>query len=131
MKDKRPSYPLAPSQAFLSLLNYMSNKTTARDFFLHLLSTVLLYMGVISLIIVLFEIINHFVPDVLAREYYNDPADRMRFPTAMLIISFPVYAWTIYYIKKLINSVEEDTWDAIGQKLSHYGKWEFEDYKEE
>ena len=34
-------------------------------------------------------------------------------------------------IKKLIDSIEEDTWGAIGQRLSRYGKWEFEDYKEE
>jgi hypothetical protein len=81
----------------------MTNKSTARDFFLHLLSTVLLYMGVISLIIVLFEIVNHYVPDVLARQYYNDPADEMRFSVAMLMISFPVFAWSIYYIKKLIQ----------------------------
>ena len=34
-------------------------------------------------------------------------------------------------IKELIDNVEEDTWDAIGQKLSRYGQWEFENYKED
>ena len=78
-------------------------QNTARDFFLHLLSTVLLYMGVISLTILIFNIVNHYVPDVLQNEYYQTPADMMRFPVAMLIIVFPVFAWSLWYIRKLIT----------------------------
>ncbi|MFA4831613.1 MAG: DUF5671 domain-containing protein, partial [Patescibacteria group bacterium] len=82
-------------------------RSTARDFFLHLLSTILLYMGMVSLTIVLFQIINHFVPDYLVVDYWQSPMDRIRVPMSILIISFPVFVWTVWYIKKLIEREPE------------------------
>ncbi len=82
-----------------------TTKTTPRDFFLHLLSTVTLYLSVIAILIIAFQTTNHFLPDILRAGYYQDENIRelMRTGLAMLFIAFPVYGWTVWYIRKLTN----------------------------
>lgn len=78
------------------------HKSTARDFFLHLLSIVTLYMSATAFITLLFQYVNHFFPDALLPEYYyydisNGP---LRFAVATLVVVFPVYIWSAWYLQK-------------------------------
>jgi hypothetical protein len=72
-------------------------------------------------------------PKYLINEYENkkEEIEDVFFGKDYLIVFEYNFEKILNHIKKLINSVEDDTWDAIGQKLSRYGRWEFEDYKEE
>lgn len=81
-------------------------QNSARDFFLHALSITTLYMSTISLLVIVFQIIQHFVPDVLDVSMYWS-ADAVRTPVAILFISFPVYAWSIWYLAKLMKREPE------------------------
>ncbi|HRH23625.1 MAG TPA: DUF5671 domain-containing protein [Candidatus Magasanikbacteria bacterium] len=78
------------------------HKSTARDFFLHLLSIVTLYMSATAFITLLFQYVNRFFPDALLPEYYyydmsNGP---LRFAIATLVVVFPVYIWSAWYLQK-------------------------------
>jgi len=65
-------------------------KTTAKDFFLYLAAVITLYASVISLISLLFTVINTAFPDKLA--YYTDPYSYgLRIAVATLIVIFPLY----------------------------------------
>ena len=71
-----------------------------RDVFLHLLAIVMLYWSAVSFITLLWQTINHFMPDVL--NYY--PAgitEPLRFAVASLIIVFPVFILTSWYLNKI------------------------------
>lgn len=77
----------------------------ARDFFLHLLSTVVLYISLVSVLMIIFQIINVYIIDPTLEEYlyqirYDDTA---RMGIAMLGVAFPIYAWSLWYIRKLIG----------------------------
>lgn len=83
-------------------------QNSARDFFLHALSITTLYMSTISLLIVVFAIIQRFIPDILDTSgYYYNPADAVRTPVAILFIAFPVYAWSVWYLAKLMKQEPE------------------------
>lgn len=75
-------------------------KTSARDFFLHLGVTVTLYVSVVSLLTLLFQIVNLSFPDILQNQYYYvDPySTGLRWAIASLFIVFPLYlilSWII------------------------------------
>lgn len=74
----------------------MTNKTTPKDFFMHLAATVALYVVAIALINLTFSTINYAFPDALAG-YFN--GNSIKWPIAMLIILAP----TLYIIEWLIN----------------------------
>ena len=77
-----------------------SKRNVPRDVFLHLLAIVTLYWSAVSFITLLWQTINHFLPDVL--NYY--PAsiiEPMRFAVASLIIVFPVFLITSWYLNKI------------------------------
>ena len=61
----------------------------------------------------------------------GDEADDVIFGRGYIIVFEYNFEKILDRIKKLIDSVEEDNWDVIGQKLSRYGYWEFEDYRED
>lgn len=86
----------------------MTNQTAARDFFLHLFSTILLYMGVVSLLTLLFAIINKYVPDPVATLNYYSYSDTIReqarFAIAMLVVVAPVYYWSMRFITKAVQA---------------------------
>ena len=74
------------------IMRLMNTKTTARDFFLQLGVTVTLYVSAISLLTLLFQIINLAFPDALEGRYYVDPySTGMRWAIASLVIIFPLY----------------------------------------
>ncbi len=78
------------------------HKSAARDTFLHLLSIVTLYMSATAFITLLFQYVNRFFPDALLPDYYyydmsNGP---LRFAIATLVVVFPVYIWSAWYLQK-------------------------------
>ncbi|MCR4331022.1 MAG: DUF5671 domain-containing protein [Patescibacteria group bacterium] len=64
-------------------------RTTPKDFFLHLGAIVALYISIISVLTLLFEIINQLYPQPFA---YTDPyASGVSLAMSMLIVAFPLY----------------------------------------
>lgn len=72
--------------------------TTARDFFSHLLSISMLYVGVISFLALLFQYINVGFPDEL--DYYIGSLDIIRNSMASLMVVWPVYILISWFIRK-------------------------------
>lgn len=78
-----------------------SHKSTAKDFFLHLLSMVTLYMSATAFITLMFQYVNFFFPDILLPEYaYDSMNGPLRFAIATLVVVFPVYIWSAWYLQK-------------------------------
>lgn len=77
-------------------------KTTPKDFFLHLLSIISLYIAAVSFGILLFQYIDRFFPDPLVDAYYvlQGSASAMRWALASLVIVFPVYVWVSWYLAR-------------------------------
>jgi len=71
-----------------------------RDVFLHLLAIVTLYWSAVSFITLLWQTINHFLPDVL-NYYPGQITEPLRFAVASLIIVFPVFLITSWYLNKI------------------------------
>ncbi|MDO8571067.1 MAG: DUF5671 domain-containing protein [bacterium] len=80
-------------------------RTSPRDFFLHLLAMITLYMSAISFLALVFQIINTMVPDLAEfGQYYNHSSSRfgtMRFAIASLLVVFPTYIGVSWYLEKL------------------------------
>ncbi|OHA27165.1 MAG: hypothetical protein A3C06_03765 [Candidatus Taylorbacteria bacterium RIFCSPHIGHO2_02_FULL_46_13] len=65
-------------------------KVTPKDFFMQLGAVVGLYVSAVSLLQLLFQVINYAFPDAL--DYYVDPYSAgVRWSIAMLLIMFPAY----------------------------------------
>ncbi len=74
-----------------------------RDVFLHLLAIIALYWSAVSFITLLWQTINYFFPNVL--NYYPiGIIERMRFAVASLIIVFPVFILTSWYLNKIYRA---------------------------
>jgi len=74
-------------------------KTTPKDFFVFIGAMAALYASAVSLINLLFEIINASFPDALSFSYDNFSSG-MRWSIASLIIVFPVYIFLSRFINK-------------------------------
>jgi len=77
-------------------------KTSARDFFLHLLTIITLYASAVSFITLLFQYVNYFFPDPLIEGRYSKESivSIMRWTIATLIIVFPTYVGTSWLLNK-------------------------------
>ena len=73
-------------------------RTYPRDVFLHLLSTITLYWSVVSALNLLFTYVDIWVKDPLER--FPQTAAAVNWPLATLIILFPVYLWTVWFINR-------------------------------
>jgi len=75
--------------------NQTPQKTSPRDFFLHILHIISLYASVITLLIIAFQLTNIWIPDALESNGYYDPRQGairlMRHAIAWLIVVFPVF----------------------------------------
>jgi type III secretory pathway component EscS len=73
-----------------------------RDLFLHLLAMVALYWSAISFVTLLWQFVNYFFPDPL-RRYYNEIlfSGPIRFAISSLIIVFPIFIFTSWYLNKI------------------------------
>jgi hypothetical protein len=70
-------------------------KTTPKDFFLHLASTVVLYVSAISLLQLVFTSINYALPDKLGNYFY---ASSIVWPISVLIVLTPLLYVLEYFI---------------------------------
>lgn len=84
----------------------MNNKTTAKDFFLHVAVIALLYAGAIALINLLFRIINVAFPQVMNYGYYNSSSS-IALPVATLIVVFPLFLFISNLLRKDYESEPE------------------------
>ncbi|MBI5079600.1 hypothetical protein HZB06_02990 [Candidatus Wolfebacteria bacterium] len=78
-------------------------KTEPKDIFLHLLEIIALYTSVTAFLVMIFQYINILIPDSLTDGYYQlqDYFSGIRWSISSLIIIFPVYIWTGYYLNKI------------------------------
>lgn len=84
-------------------------KTSPKDFFIHLLSILSLYFSAISFLVLIFQYINILIPDVLTDNYYSESGylSNLRWSLASLIIVFPVYLITNWFLNKSYNQLPE------------------------
>lgn len=87
----------------------MNNKTSPKDFFLHLGATVALYVVVGALINLVFSVINYYLPDVLAGYFY---ANSVAWPISMLVVLVPILYVLEWFINRDITRMPEkaDLW---------------------
>lgn len=72
-----------------------------KDFFLHLLSMIALYVSAISFTTVVYQLINLWIPDPLEQYFYADGARAtIRNSLSFLIVMFPVYVATAWVLQK-------------------------------
>lgn len=73
-----------------------------RDVFLYLLSVITLIAVAVSTGVVLFQIINVYVPDIVSDPYFSRSTyyDEMRASLAVLIVVFPVFFWVSRFLRK-------------------------------
>ncbi|MEK7142237.1 MAG: DUF5671 domain-containing protein, partial [Patescibacteria group bacterium] len=86
-------------------------KTTPRDFFVFIGSMVALYASAVSLLNLLFEIINALFPDALSYSY-DSFSSGMRWSIATLVIVFPLYIFLSWFINKDLtaNPLKRNIW---------------------
>ncbi len=77
-------------------------KTEPKDVFLHLLAIITLYASAVSFGSLLFDYINLAFPDALRGDYYvyAAAANSIRWSISMLVIVFPVYVFTTWFLHK-------------------------------
>ena len=78
----------------------MEIKTSPKDFFLHLLAIVTLYISAVSFGALIFQFINKFFPDPLVDFYGASFAGPIRWAIASLVIVFPAYVWISWFLAK-------------------------------
>lgn len=68
-------------------------KTSPKDFFLHLLNIIMLYISAYSFGQLLFFLINYYFPDVLnyGYDYFWGGFEQVRWSVSALIVAFPAY----------------------------------------
>jgi len=84
-------------------------KAGPKDVFLHILSVVALYVAVGSFVALVFQYINLWIPDPLEAGYIYILSiyDSIRWSIAILIIVFPVYVWSIWFLNRGYASFPE------------------------
>ncbi|MFA4937030.1 MAG: DUF5671 domain-containing protein [Patescibacteria group bacterium] len=83
--------------------NQIKLKTSPKDFFLHLLAILALYFSAISFLVLLFQYINILIPDILDSGSYDIRASyfgKIRWSMSSLIVVFPVYLITTWFLNK-------------------------------
>lgn len=87
----------------------MEQKTGPRDVFLQFLSVISLYVAAGSFITLIFQYINYLIPDPLQAGfgYISSIFDSIRWSISILIVIFPVYCWTLWFMNKGYKEVPE------------------------
>ncbi len=92
----------------------------AREAFFHLLAFVTLYASVVSVLVLVFEYLNRVFPDAaFDSTYYNDNSSMIRWFLAMLIVSFPLFAWMSRVITVDIAKNPERAWSPVRRWLTY------------
>lgn len=83
-------------------------KASPKDVFLHLFAIATFYASVVNFLVLVFQYIERLYPDVLNNPgYYSGIDSTIRFALASLIIIFPVYIWTSWYLNKIYKKQPE------------------------
>ncbi len=87
-------------------------KTSPKDFFMHLLGMVALYASAISFLMIVFSIINFYIPDPLDQSnYYHNPntslREQVRGSLSALIVFFPVFLLITRFLNKAYEAMPE------------------------
>ncbi len=87
----------------------MEQKTGPKDIFLHLLSIITLYVAVGSFISLIFQYVNVLLPDPLESNYYyiSGVYSSIRWAISILIVVFPVYTWSVWFLNRGYAKVPE------------------------
>ena len=88
----------------------MEPKTSPKDIFLHLLAIITLYVSAGSFIALLFQYINLLIPDTLDQGGHYARASSLqtiRWAISSLVVIFPVYLVTSWYLNKGYVSLPE------------------------
>ncbi|QQG46574.1 MAG: hypothetical protein HYY55_01870 [Candidatus Niyogibacteria bacterium] len=77
-------------------------KTSPKDFFLHLLAIIALYITAGSFVTLIFQYINIIFPDILEKSsyYLRSVHSSIRWAISSLIVVFPVYILTSWFLEK-------------------------------
>lgn len=94
--------------------------TTPKDFFIHLGSIIGLYVTAVSLLALLFQLINTLFPDPALYEYAGNYSSGIRFAIASLIIAFPLYLWLMRMISKDMTERPETAELPIRKWLTYF-----------
>lgn len=85
-------------------------KTSPKDFFLHVLAIITLYASAVSFGTLIFQLINIWIPDPLKQDMYY-PVDQfyrsLRYSISVVIIMFPAYIATMWYLQKQFQQAPE------------------------
>lgn len=86
-------------------------RASPKDFFLHLLSMITLYISAVSFLTLIFQIINVRIPDPIEFGGYYDHSfqrfNTMRFAIASLLVVFPTYLAVSLYLEKMYRFFPE------------------------
>ena len=75
-------------------------KTTGpKDVFLHIFTIAALYVSMISLSAVAFQLINFYFPDPLL-DYGRQAKNALRWPLSVLTVLFPLYLWANIFLQR-------------------------------
>lgn len=81
-------------------------KASPKDVFLHLFNIVTFYLSAIGFMTICVQYVNALFPDVLGY-HYSRIADMVRWFTAMLVISFPAYLLTSWFLSRDLKKYPE------------------------
>src|SRR3989344_7649230 len=73
-------------------------KSSAKDFFINFGAIVALYVSVVSLINLLFTVINKSYPQVSGYNYFG--SESISWPVATLLIFFPIFIFLMWLLEK-------------------------------
>lgn len=95
-------------------------KFNAKDFFLNLGATVALYTVVVSLVNLLFTIINYAYPKVaVGYNYYYNASQSISWPVASLIIVFPILILLMWVLEREYKNNPEDRNTGVHKGLTY------------
>ncbi len=97
----------------------MPNSNTPKDVFSHLLAIITLYLGVVSVIALMFQYINTLFPDRLDAFYYDPSLDVIRRSAASLIVVWPVHILMSWIIGRDMRAHTEKRGMAIRKWLTY------------
>jgi hypothetical protein len=82
-------------------------KTGPKDVFLHIFTIIALYVSVISLLGLIFQLINIYFPDPLDLQAGRFARETVRWPLAILTVMFPLYLWANSFLQKEVIKYPE------------------------
>lgn len=80
--------------------HHKPSSASPKDVFLHLLSILWLYVAIVTFGMLVFRIIDIYFPDRLAYGFGSYASDALKWPLSVLVVVFPLYIGTSYYIQK-------------------------------